>query len=207
MESTRWSPEGQEQTAQRQSIGLPQLLLKRWLPHLNFENPQIWGWIVSLHEGYVNLQLCLHFREPSLNGFRIILSLQWKKEKENFFFKNQKSNSNIVPTNRILRPVSYDCFEQIIYWIVEKEGYNSPNSVIQVIRLFLLEHTGVFYADVDLPHCQKLPKDKVFFSIYIQALWSFLTPTTWPAIKPKERSIRQLNPSFQTKEEGGYTVW
>ena len=41
--------------------------------------------------------------------------------------------------------VSYDCFLQTIKWIVEKEGYNSPNSMIQAIRLFLLERIQEFF--------------------------------------------------------------
>ena len=45
----------------------------------------------------------------------------------------------------LLLPVSYDCFLQTIKWIVEKEGYNSPNSMIQAIRLFLLERIQEFF--------------------------------------------------------------
>ena len=41
--------------------------------------------------------------------------------------------------------VSYDCFLQTTKWIVEKEGYNSPNSMIQAIRLFLLERIQEFF--------------------------------------------------------------
>ena len=48
--------------------------------------------------------------------------------------------------------VSYDCFLQTIKWIVEKEGYNSPNSMIQAIRLFLLVRIQEFFMPLLICH-------------------------------------------------------
>ena len=52
----------------------------------------------------------------------------------------------------------YTCFLQSTQWFVEKDGYNSLNSMIQVIRLFLLELLLIYRSFLCLCSSTTLPE-------------------------------------------------
>ena len=91
----------------------------------------------------------------------------------------------------------YACFLQSTQWFVEKDGYNSLNSMIQVIRLFLLELLLIYRSFLCLCSSTTLPE--IFLHIKTSLMEFFDVWTNYWTQEKKERKK-------ESKGGGGYTV-